>query len=181
MSTIYVSNLFEMPVHVNQLGVRDLVSIIQPELQPDTPQGVEPGRHHRVGVHDITDARAGGILATEADVARLIEFVDAWTAEAPLLVHCFAGVSRSTAVALIAHVFKTSDPEASAQLLRRQAPHAIPNRRIITLADRAMRLDGALEIAVERMGPPRVAVIEGPLTTLPVLGAATGDHDRRST
>ncbi|MDE0727883.1 MAG: hypothetical protein OSB82_15625, partial [Alphaproteobacteria bacterium] len=41
----------------------------------------------------------------------------------------------------------------AAQALRRAAPHARPNRRIIAIADQIMGLDGRLEDAVEAIGP----------------------------
>ena len=79
--------------------------------------------------------------------------------------HCYAGVSRSTATALIAATMKTGDAHWSALRLRAAAPHAAPNRRIISLADEVLDLGGELETASAAMGDP-VGVVEGPLTVL---------------
>lgn len=168
MSFIYVTNLFDMPTHATSLGVGALVSIIQDEYQPDTPPGIDAARHHRVPVHDITQPMPAQVLATERHVADLIAFLDAWDADVPLLVHCYAGVSRSTATALVAHAMKTGEPVASARLLREQAPHAAPNRHLITLADKLLDLHGALLDAVDTMGPPDLGLLDGQLTTLPL-------------
>ena len=75
-------------------------------------------------------------------------------------------ISRSTAAALIACYVKTGDGETSAAALRTAAPHAAPNRRIISLADAILGCAGALNDARERMGAPSLAIVEAPLTTL---------------
>jgi predicted protein tyrosine phosphatase len=156
-----------MPRHVEALGPARLVSIVQPEFQPDRPAGLAVGAHLRVGVHDITDRRQGGILIEEPHVVRLVHFLDAWQpAEGALLVHCWAGISRSTATALIARYVKCGDAEASALALRAAAPHAIPNRRIVQLADDVLGCGGALLGALEGMGKPSVWLDEAPLTAL---------------
>lgn len=151
--TIYVSSLADMPHLVPQFGVRDLVSIIQPNAQPPTPPGVDPARHHRCPVHDIVEAQPGEVLPEAGHIAELIRFLRTWDGEAPLLIHCQAGVSRSTAVALIAHVLQTGDPRRSAIALREASPYAWPNRRIVALADSILGLDGELTAAREGMGP----------------------------
>ena len=149
---IYVS-LADMPGLVSQLGVRDLVSIIQPSAQPPTPPGVDPDRHHRCPVHDIVEAQPGEVLPEARHIEELIRFLGTWDGEAPLLIHCLAGVSRSTAVALITHVMQTGNPRMSATALRQASPYAWPNRRIVALADSILGLDGDLIEAREAMGP----------------------------
>jgi predicted protein tyrosine phosphatase len=120
-----------------------------------------------VGVHDITDPLQGGILIEECHVVQLVRFLEAWKpAEGALLVHCWAGISRSTATALIARYVKCGDAEASALALRAAAPHAIPNRRIVQLADDVLGCGGALVGALERMGEPSVWLDEAPLAAM---------------
>jgi hypothetical protein len=66
----------------------------------------------------------------------------------------------------------------AAEQLRRAAPHAYPNRRMIALADQLLQCDGRLIAAREAMGPPRLPLtrlsLSGPLVQLPLLpeGAA---------
>ena len=152
--TIYVSSLADMPGLVRRLGIRDLVSVIQTDYQPTTPPEVDPARHHRCPVADIVEPKPGEILPQAEHVRDLIQFLATWDGEAPLLTHCHAGVSRSTAVALIAHVLQTGDPAKSATALRKASPYAWPNRRIVGLADSIMGFDGALVHARETMGAP---------------------------
>ena len=151
--TIYVSSLADMPHLVGQFRVRDLVSIIQPSAQPPTPAGVDPARHHRCPVHDIVEAKPGEVRPEVSHIEEVIRFLRTWDGEAPLLIHCHAGVSRSTAVALIAHVLQTGDPRRSATALREASTYAWPNRRIVALADSILGLDGELIEARESMGP----------------------------
>ena len=151
--TIFVSSLADMPGLVREFGVRDLVSIIQHDAQPPTPPEVDPARHHRCPVHDIAEPVPGETLPETAHVVGLIDFLRTWGADAPLLIHCHAGVSRSTAGALVAHVLRTRDPGESATALRAASPYAWPNRRIVALADGILGFDGKLVQAVEDMGP----------------------------
>jgi predicted protein tyrosine phosphatase len=71
-----------------------------------------------------------------------------------MVVHCFAGVSRSSAAALAIACERNPDaPELEIALtLRRLAPHAYPNRRITALADEMLGRRGRLIDAVEAMG-----------------------------
>ena len=164
---IYVTSLNEMPQYVRSLKPTHLISIVQPEFQPERPAEIELLRHHRISVHDISEPMPERRLADHCDVDAMIEFIHEWNPDAgSLLVHCYAGVSRSTATALIAHAIKGGSPERSARALRSAAPHAIPNRRLVELADELLALDGALISAREAMGNPTEAVIEAPLTAL---------------
>jgi len=164
---IYVTNLFDLPMHVRALRPGYLVSIIQPEFQPETPPEITPRRHYRVDVHDISEPRPGSIIPEHEHIAGLIDFLSEWPLDQSLMVHCYAGVSRSTAVALIGHFIKTGDESVSARALRAAAPHALPNRRIIKLADDILGCDGRLVAAREAMGQGE-GVVEGPLVTLNV-------------
>lgn len=152
--TIYISSLADMPGLVRRLGVRNLVSIIQPEAQPPTPPEIDADRHYRCPVHDIVDPRQGEVLPQSTHIADLIAFLETWNGGTPLLIHCHAGISRSTAVALIAHVLKTGDPALSAKELRKASSYASPNRRIVALADSIMGFGGKLVEARECMGAP---------------------------
>jgi predicted protein tyrosine phosphatase len=170
---IYVCNLRELPDHCQVLGPSHLVSLVSDSEQPATPAGMQVERHLRVVIHDINEPLFGHILADERHIADLIAFVRAWPPDqGPLLIHCMAGISRSTAAALIALVTKAGGRELeAAERLRRAAPHAYPNRRMIALADLLLRCDGRLVAAREAMGTPRLA-FSGPLVSLPLLPEA---------
>lgn len=164
---IYITSLAEMPQYVRMLRPSHLISIVQPEFQPPRPAEIELLNHHRVGVHDIWEPTPDRRLIEHNDVDALIEFIEEWNPDrGSLLVHCFAGVSRSTATALIAHAIKSGSPERAARELRQAAPHALPNRRVVYLADEILGFDGELIRAYEAMGQPTEAVVEAPLAEL---------------
>lgn len=160
---IYVCNLEEMPRHAESLRPSHLVSLNNPDELPQTPPGVRPSRHLRIAMHDITDPVDDHIHPEVEHVEALVAFLQGWSREGPLLIHCYAGVSRSMAAALIAlrlHVF--DDPASAARRLRAAAPHARPNRRIIELADPLLGAGGRLVAGLADMGDA-LPVIQGPL------------------
>ncbi len=168
---IYISNLEDMPRHVETLRPSHLVSLVEPARQPPTPPGVAAGLHLRIQVHDLSAPLPGYLVPERHDVDALVRFVEGWSGAAPLLVHCVAGISRSTAAALIALAVKT--PASEPELIRRlsqAAPHAQPNRRLVALADRVLARDGRLIAAREAMAPA-IEVTEGPLVTLALAAA----------
>jgi predicted protein tyrosine phosphatase len=155
---IYVCNLVDMPVNAAVLGVSHLVSLVPPEEQPPTPSGIRTTRHHRVAIHDISEPIDGYVLAERRHIAALIDFVAGWRPQqGALMIHCLAGVSRSMAAALITLVIKAGGREAeAAEHLRRAAPHAWPNRRMIALADELLCCQGRLVAARKVMGPAEI-------------------------
>jgi predicted protein tyrosine phosphatase len=87
-------------------------------------------------------------------VTDLIAFARDWDESAPMLIHCWAGISRSTAAAFtIACERSAPGKEAAiARALREAAPHAYPNRRIVALADDLLGRRGRMVDAVEAIG-----------------------------
>jgi predicted protein tyrosine phosphatase len=167
---IYVCNLAELEHHARTLRPSHLISLVAPEEQPPTPDPIDGNRHLRVEINDISEPVQGQIMPSEKHVRDLIRFVDGWPAAAPLLVHCVAGISRSTAAALITLTSRAlGREEEAARRMRKAAPHAQPNRRMVALADEILGCQGRLIEARETMGPAN-GVIQGPLVQLPLLG-----------
>ena len=101
-------------------------------------------------------------------IEEILAFIDRWDQAAPILIHCWAGISRSTATAYIAmcHLNAGSERKAAA-LMRARAPHAQPNRRVVALADKLMDRKGRMIEAVAEMGPGDFDT-EGTLFYVPV-------------
>jgi predicted protein tyrosine phosphatase len=78
-----------------------------------------------------------------------------WRQNAPLVVHCYAGVSRSTAAAFasVCALNPRSKETAIAAALRRASPTATPNSRIVALADELLGRQGRMIRAAEAIGP----------------------------
>lgn len=85
--------------------------------------------------------------ATEEDVRGIIQLAEQLRSESgTLLIHCEAGISRSTATALIIYTCWLG-PGREDEAMRRvgdQRPFAIPNRRMVALADNLLASDGRL-------------------------------------
>ncbi|MFN3624160.1 MAG: tyrosine phosphatase family protein [Hyphomicrobium sp.] len=157
---VHVCALRHIPEVLRQTGASHLVSAINADLAPPTPAGLTAGRHLKLDMHDIIEACDGATAPAQEHVGQLIEFVHGWDREAPLLIHCYAGLSRSTAAAFITLcALNPQAPEtAIAQALRRASDTAVPNRRFVSLADAFLRREGRMLAALETMGPNRVAV-----------------------
>jgi predicted protein tyrosine phosphatase len=147
-----------------------IVTLLSPEHMIRTPAGFPAERHLKLGINDITDPGAGTAPPARAHVDELLAFTRAWTGEAPLLIHCWAGVSRSMASAftvLCDRLGKDREVEI-ALAIRRRAPHASPNRLLVSHADAALGRDGRMLTALNAMGQS-LPVEEGIVTAFPLV------------
>ncbi|MBT3330266.1 MAG: protein tyrosine phosphatase [Rhodospirillaceae bacterium] len=166
---IYISSWRTMENRAVELGATHILSLLGIEGVPDTPPGIDPARHLHVEVDDYPASFAGDIVPTIEHVTEFLDFAVAWDRQGPMIVHCYAGVSRSTAAALsiFCHYNPGCEMEA-AMALRRAAPHAKPNKRIIAIADRLLDCDNRLVEAVEAIGPGAYEGGQTPLVELPL-------------
>jgi predicted protein tyrosine phosphatase len=148
-----------------------LVSLLSPEHMIETPAGFAVGRHLKLGVNDIVDPAAGTAPPRRAHIDALLEFSRGWDARQPLLIHCWAGISRSMASAFTILCDRLGpDREIEiARAMRHRAPHAQPNRLLVSHADEALGRGGKMLAALKTMGPPSV-VEEGITTVFPLEG-----------
>src|SRR6185437_6923684 len=99
--TIYVAPLSLVETTIADARVSHLVTLINGETLIDTPPGIGPDRHLRLAMNDICEPQPGLVLPCGSHVSDLIKFALDWDRRAPLLIHCWAGISRSTAAAFI--------------------------------------------------------------------------------
>ena len=104
---------------------------------------------------DITDHIDGYVAPHEQHVGDLLRFVRAWDRGAPMVVHCYAGISRSTAGAFvtICALNPRRDEAAIARALRDASPTAMPNIRIVSIADHLLGREGRMITAIGSMRP----------------------------
>jgi predicted protein tyrosine phosphatase len=171
--TIFVAPLSLVQTTVADARVSHLVTLINGETLIDTPPGIDKGRHLRLSMNDICEPRDGLVVPHEDHVADLIQFALDWDQKAPLLIHCWAGISRSTAAAFISLCALNPETEehALARALRRASPTAYPNRRLVALADGVLSRKGRMTKAVEHIGRGQLAE-EAQVFTLPARHAA---------
>lgn len=129
-----------------------MISLGSPRAESrPAPPGVS---HLSLTFHDIVEPR-DGLEAVSADqVAALLDFAAAWPGAVPLLIHCWAGVSRSPAAAYAVACLIEGPARAAvlAARLRAAAPFATPNARVTALADARLGGGGALERAIRDIG-----------------------------
>ncbi|MEQ1887725.1 MAG: tyrosine protein phosphatase [Alphaproteobacteria bacterium] len=164
---IYVCPLSQLKASMKQLAPSHLVSLLDPKSMIETPPALHRDRHLRLSVNDIAEPREGLVIAGETHIREILDFIDSWDQSAPMLIHCWAGISRSTATAYIALCHLNEGHEYNAALLMRTAArHAQPNRRLVALADRMMGRRGRMIEAVAEMGPGEFEM-EGTLFSMP--------------
>ena len=171
--TIYVCPLSLVETTVADASVGHLVTLINHDTLVATPPTIGPDRHLRLAMNDISEPQDGLVLPCETHVTDLVEFALGWDRKAPLLIHCWAGISRSTAAAFIS--LCALNPEGSelelARTLRRASPTAYPNRLLVALADEILTRNGRMMTAVEDIGRGKLAE-EAEVFALPALFAA---------
>jgi predicted protein tyrosine phosphatase len=146
-----------------------MVTLLSPEQMIETPNGFPVERHLKIGMHDIVDVYDGSSPPDLAHVKRLLDFARTWDARAPMLIHCWAGVSRSMAAAYTVLCDRLGEGSeiAIAKQLRARAKHAHPNRLFIQLADQALHRKGMMIRAIQTIGHGAI-VTEGVCTDLPL-------------
>jgi predicted protein tyrosine phosphatase len=151
---IHVCSLSRLHETVEETGARHVVTLLKDVELVQRPRGVTVENHLILGMDDITGPIEGYVLPAGEHVAKLIEFVRGWDRATPLVMHCYAGISRSTAGAYVAAcaLSPQRDELAIAQALRLASPTATPNLRIVALADRALGRGGRMTAAIEHIG-----------------------------
>jgi predicted protein tyrosine phosphatase len=144
---------------IAELAVRHkashLVSLIAERQDFHRPGLIQAERHLTLKMNDIAFAGTGDLVApTEEHVERLVAFVRQWDRAAPIVIHCWMGVSRSPAAAVIASLAVDPDEDdvSLAQRLRAAAPHATPNARLIEFGDQLLGRKGRLIAAIKGIG-----------------------------
>lgn len=174
MTMIVVSPLSRIAEMAVRHKAREMISLLAEKQDFHRPAVIDPARHLKLGVNDISFAGTGDLIAPQEEhVRQIIDFVHEWDQSSPLVIHCWMGVSRSPAAALIASlaVRPEEDDEALAGRLRAASPYATPNTRLIEIGDRLLGRGGRLVAAVRAIGRGADADGNAPfLLALPTQG-----------
>ncbi len=153
---ISVCGIEELAGHC-ETGASHVLSILDPDWPVPEAFG-SFGEHEKLELrfHDVIEDIAGTVPPQRDDVARLLAFGRDLMAEPPegahLLVHCHAGISRSSAA--MALILAQGLPDLPARKILQEVlhirPKAWPNLRIIELGDTMLRRNGELiDAAIE--------------------------------
>lgn len=168
---LHVCPLSRVPDTVERTGARRLVTLINTGTPVARPASIAEADHLYLGMNDIV-APVQGLVAPGAEhIERLLDFVSRHGRDEPLVIHCWAGISRSTAAAFIAacHLAPERNELDIARTLRACSATATPNLRLVEIADKSLQRGGRMVKAIQSIGRGRDA-FEGEPFHLP-LGA----------
>jgi predicted protein tyrosine phosphatase len=156
---IHVCSLARLHATVEETGALHVVTLLKDTDRVERPKTILAANHLILGMDDISTPMDGYIIPADEHVTRLIEFARGWDRAKPMVVHCFAGISRSTAGAFVAAcaLNPRRDEMAIARELRRLSATATPNMRIVTLADHMLGREGRMIAAIDAIGRGEMA------------------------
>jgi predicted protein tyrosine phosphatase len=151
---IYVCPLSRVDETVSKTGAGWLLSLLAEGTAMTRPAAIPANRHLYLSMHDIIEIQEGLTPPGESHVRAVLDFARTWDRSKPLVVHCFAGISRSTASAYIiaAALAPHRDEAELAGTLRRLSPSATPNARLIALADQMLGRNNRMIEAIRSIG-----------------------------
>jgi predicted protein tyrosine phosphatase len=151
---IHVCSLSRLHRTVEDTGAHHVVTLLKDIDLVRRPDTIAPANHLILGMDDITEPLTGYVAPADEHVAKLIAFVQRWNRARPLVIHCYAGISRSTAGAFVAAcaLNPQRDENSIARALRQASRTAVPNIRIVSLADRVLGRNGRMTSAIEMIG-----------------------------
>jgi predicted protein tyrosine phosphatase len=157
---IHVCSLATLADTVKATGASHVLTVMAKVDQVQRPPSVLEANHLKVQVDDITEHMEGFLAPNDTHIERVLGFVRGWDRHAPLVIHCYAGISRSTASAFAAACMLNPhrDEISIARQIRAASAIASPNRLMVTLADKALGREGRMVRALDEMGPGNMMV-----------------------
>lgn len=154
MSFIVVTPLSHLAQTAQKYQPHDMVTLINAGTPVVRPAMIAPEHHLFLAFNDINEPRDGLVPPDAIHIKQLLTAAKSWNQEAPLLIHCFMGISRSTAAAYIvaAALNPKRDEKELAAALRSASPSATPNARLIALADNILQRRGRMVDAIAAIG-----------------------------
>ena len=164
--TIVVCPLSKLPESLARHKPARVVSILDPGSDFPNLGPSYVGRHLCLEFHDIHLPTLDHVLPGATHIDRLLRFFNRWDPLDTLLIHCRAGIGRSTATAFIAACYRNPDIDELeiAKMLRSASSLARPNKTLIRIADNAMARKGRMSAAMETV-----------LRDLPWMDASEGE------
>ena len=141
-----------------------LISVIDPGYEPKTPTNIK--YNLKLGYDDIIEINENNIIHRENEtltnfesitksilpnknhISRIVDFVSKWDQKKPIVIHCWCGVSRSMAVAIfLLCKLNPNNINNNVKYMRHIAPHANPNKLMLSLFEKNLGIDGKISQA----------------------------------
>lgn len=148
-----------------------LISLSSPNSEPLSVETLPECKRLFLSFNDVTCPIKGLVPPSAAHIEQILGFFSAWQKDAPILIHCWAGISRSTAASYVGLcLIRPDDEKFLARMLRQASPSATPNRLMVALADDILGRSGRMVDAVHAIGRGRNASC-GNAFELPLSGS----------
>ena len=162
-----------------------MLSILDPEWpDPAAFDSFLPHRRLALRFHDIIEPLPDRLPPSRRDVVELLAFGRELGDPGHLLVHCHAGVSRSTAAAtlILAQAYPDRPAADALEAVVRLRPHAWPNLRMLEFGDELLERNGEIVAAaavvyrrfIDRDPLWRAAMIDGGRGREVIAGMGSG-------
>jgi predicted protein tyrosine phosphatase len=164
---IVVCSLKDLETVCENIKPSHVISVIDPGYAPDTPKGVK--NHLKLGFDDIIEINTKNHVfrLNRSDVPQLppnkehtnliAKFTKDWDKKQPIVIHCWCGVSRSMATAT--YLMCKEDIlniERNVKYIRSIAPHANPNKLLIQLFEKSLKLKNQISNAYSKFPHTKV-------------------------
>lgn len=150
---IHISSLSGLADVAASLGPFDLLTLLSPSAEARDWSGFSQARHLRLTFHDITEPKPDLIAPDAGMLQAILDFGREASPGRALLIHCWAGISRSSAAAYAIACDRNPGFEFEiADELRRRSPVVTPNKLMVRLADDLLGREGRMIEAIARIG-----------------------------
>lgn len=151
---VHVCPMTRVEATVSTTGARHLVSLLSAETSFARPQAIAFENHLLLTMNDILAAQDGMTAPAMSHVEALLHYAARWDRSTPLVINCFAGISRSTAAAYViaAALMPEKDEADLAATLRKLSPSATPNLLLVGIADGLLKRNGRMVAAITAIG-----------------------------
>jgi len=150
---VKVSNLYfisrDYPVFQPTHTISILDPCIKDEYIPEFPKTKNLLRCFFYDIDKLQYQQEPIIKSVEKILNFLYEFIESSTHDKSILIHCHAGVSRSTATAYLLYCLVNENPETAFENLLKITNKPWPNRNMIKLADDILQRNGDLLIPLD--------------------------------
>jgi predicted protein tyrosine phosphatase len=150
---LHVSSLSSLNSVTASLQSFDLLTLLSPDYPETDWSALACERHLRLAFHDIVEP-IPGLRPPDRDLMQaVLDFARNAEHQRALLIHCWAGISRSSAAAYAIACDRNPGFERDIAIeLRRRSPSATPNRLMVRLADDLLQRDGRMVDAIDGIG-----------------------------